>query len=104
MEQDYESLLNALNRARFLFASTDTPSTFNIEQILQLNEDNLPKSKASQCNVTWVEGDIAYKCRDCQFDSTWLVTINEKYREILKKREMQCCMCRLFYKSRSHRT
>lgn len=75
MEQDYEALLDAVNRTRFLLASTETPTkellsniTFNI---IRLEKNNLPQKKTAQCNVTWKSGEIAYKCRECQFDATW---------------------------------
>ena len=74
MEEDSSDFLAAFSATQDLLASKTVHSgllqAINSE-VLRLSPENIPERTSKQCNVTWTSGCIAYKCRDCQFDSTW---------------------------------
>ena len=55
-----------------LLASGDFDLGEISEEIVRLEEYQSPSS-ATRCEVTWSHNAVAYKCQDCQFDSTWCV-------------------------------
>ena len=74
---DSHKAINAQLIKNFLSAE---PPVYKIKNILHLANiaiegegDDLPHIPESRCCVSWESGELAYKCKNCQFDSTWSV-------------------------------
>lgn len=73
-----EECLRARNRVKELLSNGSITSNIMKQintSILELNSSNIPQQTTAKCNVAWNSGSLAYKCRDCQFDSTWYLLV-----------------------------